>query len=125
MKIVIETIPHKDQRYPTVGDWLFDENGDLTIRVSQLGSWQQECLVALHEVVEVLLCKHRGITQEAVDQFDMAYEKSRQEGDESEPGDDPLAPYVREHCLATGIERILAAELGVDWKTYEQHLQEL
>jgi hypothetical protein len=27
MKINIETIPHSDQRYPTVGDYWDDENG--------------------------------------------------------------------------------------------------
>src|SRR6266403_2512350 len=117
MRIVIETIPHEKQRYPTVGDWFFDEKGDLIIWVSELGDWRYEALISVHELVEVLLYKQKGVSQADVDQFDIQYEKLRQEGDVLEPGDDPKAPYKVQHCIATGVERILAAELGVDWKT--------
>ena len=41
------------------------------------------------------------------------------EGNLDEPGDCPDAPYKRQHCVATGVERIMAAMLGVDWKAYE------
>ena len=125
MKITIETIPHDQQRYPTVGDWLFEKNGDLVIRVSDLGDWRYNALVGLHELVEVLKCKNDGVTQEEVDRFDMAYEKIRPEGDDSEPGDSPISPYRKQHCLATGIERIMAAELGVDWKIYDDAVMSL
>lgn len=124
MKIIIETIPHKDQRYETVGDW-FWEDGDLRIRVSELGNWKYEACVAVHELVEVLLCKSDGVQQQDVDAFDMQYEKDRQEGDESEPGDDNLAPYRKQHCVATGVERVLAAELGLSWKEYDAAINAL
>lgn len=116
MKITIETIPHNGQRYPTVGDWFYDEVGNLTIKVSDLGDWRYNALVGLHELVEVLKCKRDGVTQESVDAFDIEYEKNRPEGDVSEPGDSPNAPYRQQHCLATGIERIMAEELGVVWE---------
>jgi len=122
MKVTIEIIPHDQQRYPTVGDWTFDGADNLTIKVSVLSDWRREMLIAVHELVEVLLCRYDGVTQEQVDKFDMDYERLRKEGDESEPGDDPKAPYKRQHCVATGIERILAAELGVNWKEYEDEL---
>jgi hypothetical protein len=125
MKIVIETIAHSDQRYPTAGDWYYDDSGNLTIRVSQLGDWRYEALVGLHELVEVLKCKHDGVTQEEVDHFDRAYEVNRREGDESEPGDSIRAPYRKQHCLATGIERIMCSELGVSWQEYEEAIQAL
>lgn len=125
MKITIETIPHDQQRYPTVGDWMWEPSGDLTIKVSELGDWRYNALVGLHELVEVLKCKHDGVTQESVDAFDIAYEKARAEDDDSEPGDSPDAPYKAQHCLATGIERILAAELGVDWKAYDDAVMSL
>ena len=32
MNVCIKIIPHKEQRYPTVGDWFFDVNGDLFIQ---------------------------------------------------------------------------------------------
>ena len=125
MKITIETISHEQQRYSTCGDWFFDEAGNLTIRVSQLSDWRLEALIAVHELVEVLLCKHEGITQESVDRFDKQFEATRPEDNFDEPGDDPDAPYVKQHCTATGIERLLAAQLGVEWKTYEAELERL
>lgn len=97
----------------------------LVIRVSQLSDWRLESLIAVHELVEVLLCKHEGITQESVDRFDKQFEATRAEGKEDEPGDDPGAPYVKQHCTATGIERLLAAQLGVSWKDYEDELNRL
>lgn len=48
MNVKIEIIPHTGQRYPTVGDWLFEENGDLTIRISKLSDWRREMLIAVH-----------------------------------------------------------------------------
>lgn len=125
MRIKIETIPHKRQRYPTVGDWYLDKSGTIVVRVSRMGNWRYEVLVAVHELVELLLCEHRGISQAAVDKFDKDYEANRKPGDDSEPGDDPKAPYRREHFFATSIERLLAAELGVDWAKYELKLYSL
>lgn len=132
MKILIETIPHDQQRYPTVGDWEFLQppfvkEGDvgISIKISELGDWRMEACVAIHEAIEVLMCKQNGVTQQAVDDFDMTYEKARKEGDESEPGDDAKAPYYKEHQIATGVERILAVELGLDWNSYENKIQSL
>lgn len=140
MKIIIETIPHHTQRYPTVGDWYYTKEAVLTekggfteevlhIKVSSLSDWRREALIAVHELVEVLICKHRGITQEAVDEFDKAFERDREAGrledPDAEPGDHPSAPYVREHCLATAVERMLCAELGVMWDQYAAELEAL
>lgn len=125
MKIIIETIPHKEQRYPTVGDWFYDEAGTITIRVSQLSDWRYEALVAVHELVEVLLCRQNQVSPESVDSFDTAFEKARLPGNVDEPGDSPLAPYNKEHCIATGLERVLAASLGVVWQPYDQEVSGL
>lgn len=122
MKIIIETIPHETHRYTTVGDWFYDPDGTLRIKVSDLQDWKREALVAVHELVEVLLCKAQGVSQQDVDKFDLDFEQARLEGNEAEPGDDPNAPYKKQHCLATSVERLLAAEMGVDWKTYEEQL---
>lgn len=125
MNILIKTIPHEMQRYETVGDWVFDGEGNITIFVSDMGDWKKEMLVAFHELAEVLLCKKRGITQELVDDFDMKFEQNRKFGDLSEPGDSQEAPYRREHFFATNVERLLAAELGVNWSLYDQTINEL
>jgi hypothetical protein len=56
----------------------------------------------------------------------MAFEKARESGRVSgEPGDAPDSPYRREHFFATSLERLLAAELGVDWAVYEAHVDSL
>lgn len=125
MKIVIETIPHEQHRYTTVGDWYYDADGTLQIKVSGLSDWRREMLVAIHELVEVLTCKNDGVGQEIVDKFDKDFEANRSGDNEDEPGDEPDAPYVDQHCLATGIERILAQQWGVKWKDYEKELCDL
>lgn len=125
MKILLQTIPHENQRYSTCGDWFYDNEGTLIINVSEVGNRNFEFLVALHELVEVQLCSNRGVTAEQVDEFDMQFEAARKEGDESEPGDSPQAPYRREHFHATNIERLVAEQLGVDWAEYEKQIGEL
>lgn len=124
MNVTIQVIPHDQQRYPTVGDWYF-EGDDLIIKVSKLSDWRREMLIAIHELAEVLICKHKGISAESVDKFDKEFEQNRSPDNVDEPGDDPSAPYVTEHCIATGIERIMAAQLGVSWKEYESELEDL
>ena len=125
MKIIIETIPHQEQRYTTVGDWFYEVDGTLHIKVSELSDKRREVLIAVHELVEVLLCEQAGIGQLAVDEFDKHYEANRAPDNFDEPGDDPTAPYVRQHCLATSVERLMAAEMGVNWKEYEEELDKL
>lgn len=119
MNINIKTIPHSNQRYNTPGDWWFTDNGDLEIRVSNMNNWKYEALVAFHELAEVLLCKERGISTKEADEFDIRWnEVHKNEGTDNEPGDDPCCPYRMEHFFATSVERLLAAELRVDWDSY-------
>jgi len=125
VKIIIETIPHHDQRYETCGDWYWAPDGTLHIKISELDHYEMEAAVAVHELVEVLLCRHRGIAQSEVDSFDQEYESERSVEDTSEPGDSPLAPYHKEHCFATGIERLLISELDISWKAYDDAINSL
>ena len=121
MNINIKTIPHKEQRYETCGDWWFAKNGDLEIRVSDLGDWRMEYLISSHEIREALLCKYRGILEKDVTAFDLKYEKDRERGKytlDQEPGDDPDAPYGKEHRYATSIEMIDAQQFDVNWGDY-------
>jgi hypothetical protein len=122
LRIVIETIDHSKQRYPTVGDWQIGKAGNLHITVSKMSDQRYEFLVGMHEAIEAYLAMHAGVTQDAVDKFDRAYEAKRKPGDDSEPGDDPRAPYYRQHQVVTGIERLLAVELSVNWRDYDREL---
>jgi hypothetical protein len=117
--ITITTIPQDQQRYSTHGDWFSDEPWHVTIRVSDLSNARYEVLIAIHELIEMFLCHDRGIGEDMVDKFDLAWKG------EGEPGDDPESPYFKEHQFATIIERLMAHELGVDWQTYNQRLSEI
>lgn len=126
MNIDIKTIPHNTQRYETVGDWYFNpDNNRLTIRVSCMRNKLYEFLVARHELDEAMLCVQRGINEKEVTLFDIQFEKNRKFGNTDEPGDDPAAPYRKEHFTATSFERLMAAELGVDWRKYEEAVNSL
>jgi len=115
MQFILRTVPKEELRYPAVGDWIPREDGG-EIQVLKIGNEDYEFLVMVHELVEYYLCYRRGITDEEVCKFDKEYAKSGKEG---EPGDDPQAPYWREHSIATVIERLLATELGINWREYD------
>jgi hypothetical protein len=136
MKILIETVMHSEQRYPTVGDWQWltagecglesaEHPGELTlrIRVSEMNDWRCEALVAVHELIEALLCKQAGISEQEVDAFDTEF--ITREGVHSEPGDSMAAPYHYQHKIASHMEGQLARDLDVSWKDYEKEVDSL
>lgn len=126
MIIDIKVIPHNQQRYETVGDWYFNsDNNRLTIRVSAMRNKKYEFLIALHEQIEAMLCIERGICEKEITLFDMTFEANRKDNNTDEPGDDPKAPYKKEHFFATSLERLMAAELGVDWRKYDEAVNSL
>jgi len=125
MNIIIKVIPHNKQKYSTVGDWRFDKKGDLQIKVSDMGNWQYESAIAVHEMMEALLCKDRKVTAKEVDIFDANYEKEKKQGLHSrgeEPGVDKKSPYRKEHLFATKMEKMIIKELDVDWERYDKKI---
>lgn len=122
MRILIESIPHAQQRYDTAGDWVIEEDGTWRIRISEVEDERHLLLLAFHELVEMVLCRHRGITPDQLDDFDFNWTES--EGCH-EPGEDQSAPYYREHQFAMGMERLMASELEVNWMEYERTLSAL
>lgn len=143
MKITIETIRHEDQRYPTVGDWIWEPSnkqkgeGELRILVSESGDWRMNAAVAVHELVESLLCIEHDVAQSDVDRFDQQFEAAFAENPTiaepgkpgawltDEPGEIPAAPYYAEHMVATVVERLFAWQIGLVWPAYELRLGEL
>ena len=128
MRITIETIPNDTQDYPTVGNWKWKNENELEIFVSNMGNWKYEFLVAYHELLEVMLCKDRGITQKEVDDFDINFENERLAGlhdIDEEPGYAIDCVYKKEHFMAEVVERIVADQLNVDWVMYDKTVQEL
>jgi hypothetical protein len=126
LDIRIKTVPHSKQRYDTIGDWQLGPKGHIDISVSDLGDRYKESLVAIHEFVEAILCDYHGISQEAVDNFDLEYEARRHPNDStSEPGDSFQSPYKKEHRFAENIERQLCHEFRIDWSDYEKTIYSL
>lgn len=120
-KIVARVIDHKCQRYPTAGDWWF-EDGTLNIAASDTNNWKMDSLLMVHEIVEAILCKAHGISEPKVRKFDIEFDKAFPLED---PGDNTESPYRRQHCIATAVERILAAELNVPWDEYDKATEKL
>lgn len=102
-----------------------DNKGTRRITVSDMGNDDYEFLVAIHEMIEAKLCEKAGISDEAITAFDVKFESERKAGDVSEPGDEPTAPYARQHCIATAVERLMCAELGISWFDYEAAVNRL
>ena len=113
----IITIPRNEQRYRTVGDWEFN-SGELNIKVSKSDSKETDYLIAIHEMIEAILCQYNGVLSTEVDSWDMSHLNH------PDPGSIPGCPYYREHMVATMIERLMAAELQVDWDEHEEILEE-
>ncbi len=122
----ISQVPHRKQRYETVGDWIPGKPAQ--IRVSRMKDQRYVFLVALHEMIEYELCKMHGITDREVVAFDVNFEAERRMNLhplDAEPGDHPKAPYRNEHEFATMIEMMVAQKLGVSWSDYEKTILSL
>src|ERR1700733_635082 len=122
LDIHIKTIPHKEQRYPTLGDYWLNDEKKQEMRISEMGNDDYAFLIAVHELVEWYITEKRGIKEEDIKAFDEKFEKERIEGlhtEKDEAGFDPHAPYVKEHTFATNIEKQIAEELGVSWEKYD------
>ncbi len=123
---VVSQVPHRAQRYETVGDWI--PGNPVKIRVSRMKDERYVFLVALHEMIEYELCRMNGISDRRVVEFDMNFENERRarlHDIEAEPGDDPRAPYRDQHGFATFIERMVAQKMGVSWSAYEKAILSL
>ena len=105
----------KDIRNEGIGDWWEPNNGAYQIMALDLGDDDSTAAVGIHEFIEQRLCEKHGIPEAVVNAWDAAHE-----GDE--PGDDPEAPYHKEHMLATMVEDVVRKALGVDSVTDEREV---
>ena len=115
MKITLEVIPHEQQRLGAAGDWWFEPNGDLQVRVSDLGDWRYNFLVLRHEMDEAILCQHNGVTTAMVDE-DQANESPTDDPDSFSGY--PGARYQNQHNDALAAEWVMSQLLNVDWVLY-------
>ena len=116
--ILTNTIKHKDQNYNTVGD--YGENKEFWwVHISKMDKWQYEAMVLIHELVEMILTKHRRINWDKITKFDVNNPQLE------EPGLNKKAPYHKEHLFATKIEKSLCCELNLDWNKYDEAVTKL
>lgn len=116
-RIILETIDYDKARIPgQIGDWRYDENGDLIIQVVAQEVMPnvhgdilmvENTLIAIHELAEALTCRAAGIEQEAVDEFDKNFVGN------SEAGDHHDSPYRKQHRFSMLIEHLFAHEMGI------------
>lgn len=101
-----------------LGDYWSDNKGNVNITayMKDEKSYNEAFLIVCHELIEQRLTEHRGIKEEDIDKFDYMVLHTRPEA--NEPGDEPDAPYYCEHRFAENIERLIAAELGIDFNDY-------
>lgn len=129
LKIDVQTIPVKEHRYPTVGDWFYTDDGTLRVRVAESDDPRIEMLIAIHELFEAFAAWANPITEPEVTKFDLWFEEQMNKGllpsYLDEPGMHPNCPYHEEHVLATAVEMMLATKLGMNWADYEKNLIEL
>ena len=137
MLIDFRIIAHRGQRYDTCGDY-FRKGGRVHFRVSRMKDRRYCLLVFIHELIEYLLCRAARVRMREIDRFDIAYEKRRRYHKgwaygltpcgcpfRQEPGDDPHAPYRKQHQVATACEKLIAETLGVDWEAYGRAVEKL
>ena len=116
LNIQIKTVPQQEQRYKTVGDYYYDENGMLQIVISEQQNKYYEYLILVHELVEIILTEHRGILESDIMKFDL------ENLDLGDPGSDPRACYFHEHMFAMDIEKLVCSQLNIDWEKYNDNL---
>jgi len=122
--IHIAIIPHAKQRYPTVGDWQYEGPRDAThlmVKVSAMPDQRMEQAIAIHELVEALLCNHAGITQEEVDAWDIVGPGAALD----DPGDDVDSPYHAQHVAATEFEERFVEAVGLTWDEHDNAINSI
>jgi hypothetical protein len=123
-KIEINFLEPKAMRYITLGDY-YDKDDIYRIDIVKQIDDRYNLLILFHEIVEAILCEYRGIKEKDIMNFDLEWNKRLLKGEilEDEPGNQPGAPYYKEHRTAENFERLLAMELGCDWSKYEKELR--
>lgn len=129
-EVAIAVIDHKEQLYPTSGNYWYDKDKQrLTIVVSKTDDWRESIAVAIHELVEASLCLDRGINFDDITTFDIDFERAYAVDPlrfpTDEPGEMPEAPYFKEHAVADVVERLVVKEFGIPWVSYDRNLEAL
>ena len=105
-----------------------DPDGPWHVVVTDTGNKDYNFMILIHELIEAYLTKRAGIPEEDITDFDRRFEVRRAKnevGPDDEPGDDPTAPYFKQHQCAIMIENLLCGELGINAKMYDLDLDDV
>ena len=127
-RIIIDIIPKEQQRLiENAGDYFYDENGVLQVRVSDLGigkrAWLKERFIVIHELIEQTLTEYKGIAEEEIQAFDEKFYAEMDNGDYPEAGFHPDCPYLKEHTFSDNVERQMALYCNIDWFEYSKDVE--
>jgi hypothetical protein len=107
-----------------LGDYYETPEGDWNVLAVAMKNALHSQLILTHEFVEVILIQAAGIPEPVIDAWDAYFEVLRAHGlvgPDDEPGDDPRAPYYKQHQVASKIERIVCEEgFDLSWDEYEK-----
>lgn len=124
MRLPRITIQQGSPRNSQCGDWAEDEYGDIYITISPMAR-DSYVAVAIHEIIEKLLCDRARVEDGAVTKFDYKFERERAMGlqyEDAEAGDDHRAPYREQHQAATFVERAVCGALGLTWEEHSSNI---
>jgi hypothetical protein len=93
----------------------FGEDLDFIVRDTGNGLYTK--LILIHAIIEQAMTEYEGISGDEIDAWDEYHTASL------EPGDEEGCPYGKAHKLATQVERLICAELGINWVDYEEALE--
>ena len=121
MKIRVNIVEPETQRYETSGDYFYNRKGYLIFRISKQKTRFLEKMQLIHELIEQTLCEYSAILHERIDEFDMNYDMKN--STYQEPGDDPNAPYHKQHVLAKDVEKMICKQLNLNFDEYFNSIQ--
>lgn len=119
-KLIVQS-PSK-MRYCTVGDYYKTKTG-WDVVSADLKDSDYNFLILVHELIELYLTQRRGIPEPKIKKFDEWFQREKAKGrfPKFKGGAAlKLSPYRREHLFALKVEKLLAKELGKNWKKYDR-----
>lgn len=122
---IVSSVDLKDQRYETLGDY-FIKNGVRQFKITKTGNDLYDDLIFIHEFIEEVLTRNKGIKEEDILKFDLSFEEKEKLGlVTGEPGSAEDSPYRQEHIISEIVERMIANHLNVDFNKYNDKLYKI
>lgn len=92
----------------------YTEGGVIQFRVASMSNQNYEFLLTLHAIIEKMLGKNEGVTEQQIDAWYLAHEGQPTVASEIEG-----CPFMEAARTADAITRVVAIKLGVDWEKFK------